>query len=344
MSRLNSYRSAMLAAFPELSNDALHDELEAGGSRLIRQIIDFGLGPLWHHRTGRREFHDTRMVAESLYLAQEQAIREFDQALTDAEVKYAVIKGAADRHVLYDNPALRACHDIDILVHHDVRVAVARKFIDLGYAAKADPNTIGHEIQLHKGPISIDLHWGLLREGRLRSSPIENMLLRRQRVHDFWALDTQDMLFLQLVHSAFTKHLAAWQTGLHRVLDVLRALKLETVDWNCVESLLSSNGVRTAAWATLHWVQLLSLPHSNQQLESLINNVEPGQLRRAWLSWWLSNDLSQRTECARSVRLIGFSQLLHDSPRDVARVISGRRQALRRSSGDASEFSELFDN
>jgi len=121
MSRLDDYRTALLAASTEVPVDVLEHALDEGGPQFVSFVADYGLGPLWHSRTGRDEFHASRVSAEAHYLAQERALSEIGAVLGDAGIEYAVIKGVANRLALYENPAIRGCHDIDLLVRPEPR-------------------------------------------------------------------------------------------------------------------------------------------------------------------------------------------------------------------------------
>ena len=111
MSRLDDYRTALLVASPGISGDELGTVLDAAGPQFPQFIIDHGLGPMWHERTGREEFHASRMQAEALFAMQEKALADIDATFTAAGIDYVVIKGAANRLLLYENPAIRACYD-----------------------------------------------------------------------------------------------------------------------------------------------------------------------------------------------------------------------------------------
>ncbi len=341
MTRIDNYRRALLAAFSDISDEKLLQTMDDSGSNFARLVIDHGLGPLWHERTGRTEFVASRMAAEALFLAQESALQKIDDRLGRANIKYAVIKGTATRLLLYENPAVRACHDIDIIVNNADRVRTAAVLHEIGFSANLDTLNISHQLLLSNHPVVIDLHWGLLREGRLRKDVIPGMLARCIRAGDICMLSAEDALFVLLVHPAFAKHLEAWRMGLHRVVDIMRFLETQDFDWPVVLERLGEGGVRTAAWATLTWVQLLAAPILSMNLSSMLRDTQPGRARQAWLRRWLRNDLSSRTSEARWVRLLGFSAFLHDSPTDVARAMAGRRRAYRRQSADLAAFSSL---
>lgn len=342
MSRLDTHRLALGAADPAVGREELLRALDEHGRRFGSFVVDHGLGPLWHERTGRDEFRDSRMAVEALYLAQQRALCEADAALTDAGVEYALIKGAANRLLLYENPALRACHDLDVLVRTEDRLRASSALMRTGFVPEPDARSISREIILTRGPVDIDLHWDLLREGRLRSDVTSGMLSRRRRVEGTWMLSGDDGLFVLLVHPAFAKHLDSWEMGLHRVADLLEWLRRLDFDWPTVRGRLAENGVSSAAWATLRWVQLLAGTQAPGRLSSMLSDVAPGVARSRWLDHWLRSDLSTRTASAHWLRLLAFSPFLHDTPRDALRAWAGRRRAHRRTKADLEAFSGLF--
>jgi len=342
MTRLDDYQSALLAAQSSVTDPELLRVLDEGGTQFVTFVVDHGLGPLWHARTGRAEFHASRLSAEALYLAQEHALNDIDTVLNGAGVEYSVIKGAANRLLLYENPAIRACHDLDLLVRPQDKVRAASALLEMGFAGTPEPRSISRELVLSRDVVDIDLHWGLLREGRLRMDPTIEMLGRRRRESGIWMLCPEDSMFVLLVHPAFAKHLAGWDMGLHRVADIVLWLRTQTFDWSSVRALLEKNGVQTAAWATLCWMELLTGPNTLPDLNTMMSDLRPGRLRRAWLEWWLAGNLSERTSDAHWARLLGFSAFLHDRPGDSIRAFAGRYRSRQRSGADLEVFRELL--
>ena len=340
MTRLDDYRIALLATFPDVSDAELATAMEKGGSDFVSFIIDHGLGPLWHERTGREEFHECRLIAEALYLAQEHALNEIGAVLDNAGIEFVVFKGAANRLLLNENPAIRACHDLDLLVRPKDRVQAASAMVEAGFTAIPDALIIGHELVLSKGAVDVDLHWQLLREGRLRSNCAADILSRRRRENGIWMPSAEDALFVLLVHPAFTKHLAGGEMGLHRVADIATWLRTQSFDWQKVCAMLEQNGVKTAAWTTLQWVKLLTC--RSGPWPRLFTDTQPGPLRRKWLDHWLRSNTSERTSKAHWARLLGFSLFLHDTPADAMRALTGRYRAHRQSSNDLEAFRDLL--
>ncbi len=348
MSHLNDYQSALLAACPDVPVEVLIRALDSGGPDFASFVVDHGLGPQWHMRTERPEFHSSRLSAEAYYLAQQCALEDIDAALDAAGIEHVVIKGAANRQVLYGNPAIRACHDIDLLVRPEDRVPAATVIAGTGFSAEPEANSISRELQLTRGEVCVDLHWALLREGRLRRDPTSEFLSRRWRLGEMWMLHADDALFTLLVHPAFAKHLAGWDMGLHRVMDIVEWIRTQDFDWPSVCAQLERNGVQTAAWATLRWVRLLTCrsgvsPRLLIALDKMLTDIQPGRVRRAWLDGWLHRNLSARTSGVHWARLVGFTTFLHDTPGDSARAFAGRYRARRRSGVDLALFQKSGD-
>jgi len=331
----------LLAVCADVADENLLQVLDVGGAQFAALVVDHGLGPLWHRRTHRDEFTDSRMAAEAYFLAQEHAVNEIAAALEGAGVEYVVIKGAANRLLLYDNPAIRACHDIDLLVRPIDRLAAATVIAELNYSAAPEAQSIGRELVLTRGDIFVDLHWTLLREGRLRNEITGDMLSRRRRCGDLWVLSAEDALFTLLVHPAFTKHLAGWDMGLHRVMDIVEWIRTQAFDWNEVRKRMQENGVQTAGWAALRWMSLLVEPRSLPHLEDMMLDLRPGRLRAIWLDAWLRKNLSDRTASMHWARLIGFTMFLHDTAGDSLRALFGRLKARQRSDTDIAVFQSL---
>jgi hypothetical protein len=250
--------------------------------------------------------------------------------------------GAGNRLLLYSNPALRACYDIDLLVARDDRIRAASLLANAGFTGHPNIANIGHELKFSRSAVDVDLHWGLLREGRLKNDNISELLDRRRRVNDTWMLSSEDALITLLVHPAFAKHLGGWEMGLHRVVDIVLWLNSQPYDWHTVRTRLGDNGVRTAAWATLRWVATLAAQNMPFKLESMLSDLQPGSLRRIWIDRWLRSDLPGRTSRMHWARLLGFSLFLHDTPADAYRALTMRRRAYQGRHADLEAFEELL--
>lgn len=291
------------------------------------------LAPWWHAQTGNAAFKDARMATEALYGAQRAALVEITDRLDAAAVPFVTIKGSANRELLYANPAVRICADLDLLVSHADRQRAVATLRDAGFEPRPEPDSISRELVLRRGAVDVDLHWGVLREGRLRSEPAADIVARRRRHDGLWIPSPEDTAFLLLVHPAFAKHVAGREMALHRVLDIAEWWQQYPVDQATLDEQLQTQGVRTAAWAVLEWVKLL-LP----EFELDTGQWQPGAVRRAWLRTWLRHDWSARLSNWHALRLLTFSPFLHDTPADAWRALKGWRQARRARAEDLAAF------
>ena len=339
MPRFAAPRTALLPAFQDSSTADLIQALEEGGPPLETLIIEQQLGPTWHARTNARPFAESRANAAVFYMKQAAAQRDIDQILAQRNIPYAIFKGAAIRELLFDDPSVRVCWDIDILVAPDQRAAAAKALVDAGYRLSVDPTLASHEVTLSRDLVAVDLHWELLRPGRTPSWLSVEMLARRQRQGGRWILNETDTLFVLLVHPAFSKHLSTSQMGLHRVADIVLWLQKYNVDWPALYQQLAATGLKTAAWTMLGLVRMLSPARFAQVVDGPLQALQPNRLRAAYLRTWLNQDMSARFTHLHIARLLGLSVFLHDQPTDAWRAFRG----WQRSRGSQEEDAAVFD-
>ena len=229
-----------------------------------------------------------------------------------------------------------------MLVRPVDRQRAASALADIGFQPMPEARSISRELVLSRNGVDIDLHWGLLREGRLRADETVTMLGRVARGSGVSVLSPEDAAFLLLVHPAFAKHLASFGMGLHRVADVWLWLSSQEFDASALLDGLERNGVRSAAWATLRWVAMLFPRDRPKSLIELTDALRPGKIRHRWLEYWLEQDLSERLARQHWFRLAAFSPFLHDSAGDTLRAIGGRIRAKRRVAADLAAFEEFL--
>jgi hypothetical protein len=341
MTRFAAPRAALLPAFHHIDSADLSRALADGGPALESLILKQQLGPTWHARTHAKPFAESRSHAAMLYMRQAAAQREIDQTFARHGIRYALFKGAATRDLIYDDPSVRICYDIDVLVAPDQRTDAARALVDAGYRLRVDPAVASHEVALQRDLVSIDLHWELLRPGRTPASLTTELLSRRRQHDGRWILSEADALFVLLVHPAFAKHLSTSQMGLHRVADVAQWLQKHHVDWAALRQALESSGLKTAAWTMLSLVRMLSSPEFARSLDDPLRSLRPAPARAAYLNTWLSLDMSARLSNLHAARLIGLSVFLHDQPSGAWRALRGWQQSREARSRDAAVFDAL---
>ena len=341
MTRFAAPRAALLPAFHHSAATALMQALAEGGAPFESLILQQQLGPTWHARTQAKAFAESRSNAAMLYMRQAAAQREIDGLFTRYEIPYAIFKGAATRELTFDDPSVRICYDIDVLVAPEQRAAAARVLVNAGYRLRVDPQVASHEVGLVRDLVSIDLHWDLLRPGRTPASLTDQLLSRRQRRDDRFILSQTDALFVMLVHPAFAKHLSTSQMGLHRIADVALWLQTRDADWPTLRQQLDAAGLKAAAWTMLSLVRMLSSDEFARTLDEPLRSLRPDPVRAAYLTAWLNMDMSSRLAHLHIARLLGLSVFLHDQPSGAWRALRGWHRSRVSRDSDAGVFEGL---
>jgi hypothetical protein len=350
--RVASFRKALLPVNRNVEATRLMEALGRDGDDLLALIRKQGLAPIWHHVLQRhglltglsehivRALAEDRHAATARYLAQRNALARVDGLFESANIRYVVIKGTALREALYDDPALRPAGDIDLLVTKHDRLRACALLREAGYRMELDPDNISHEVTFTDGIVDIDLHWDILRPGRTRTEMTLGILDRRQRIAGFWGASDEDALFLMLIHPAFTKYVSSPNLGLRMVVDFLYWIQKRSVDWPTVVVRLEQAGLKTAAWTQLRWYGQLTSTTDHPLLSSWARDLAPGHLRRAYLDFWLAQDLPERWLQRSWCIQLGFTLFLHDSLKDAMRAVAGwwrsrrhRRQVLHQLQG-----------
>lgn len=307
---------------PEAARDALGDEylVQQGLAPLWASLPADGNGTVSSPRAADDALARCRTAAAAKYLLQRAALAELDGAFDRAGIEYVVFKGAHVREWLYGDPALRDPADVDVLIHSDDSELAVTTLLHAGFVPKVDRATVSHELILLRRGVEIDLHWHLMRPGRLRVDPSRQFLARRRRLAGLWTLSPTDAVFVMLVHPAFTKYVSSPAMSLIRAYDFLLAVGDRGVDWQAVAALLDECGTRAAGWAVLSWFQMLH-PVAHAVPAGFAGRLRPGRIRVAYFRWWLQHDLPTRLYAAPLLVQVGLTLALHDTARDALRAV-----------------------
>lgn len=270
-----------------------------------------------------------RLTDAAIYAVQRAGLRELDEAFLRAGIAYAVLKGAHVRELVYTDPALRPAADIDVLVVPADRVAAARVLRQLGFEPQAEPENISHEMTFSRSVLDIDLHWDLLRPGRLRGDVADALLSRRVRIGDFHALSDDDAIFLMLVHPAFAKYVNSPHASLLTVADFALLARTRPIDWDTVVNRLRAAGVGVSAWACLTWWSMLLGPHMPPLPPGVLTQLRPASWRARYLEDWLRSGRSTHWIDKGLLIQAGLTLFLHDTPTDAVRAVRGIARARR---------------
>jgi hypothetical protein len=255
-----------------------------------------------------------RLAVAAGIMQQEHVLGGASTLLDQHAVAHVVFKGALVRHLLYAKPHLRPSADVDLLVAPADAPAVVRLLVQHGCSLHQTPKWDTHEVSLSRHGVALDLHWNLLRPGRMRHDIASELLASRLRRHGLWSPADRHLTAVMLVHPAITDYV----TGpLISIVDIDRWLRRCQVDWDDVVGLLERMGLRAAAWTTLRWTRhLFATPVPDDVMAALA----PSFWRRRYLEAWLGQHPARLYHQWPNLVRVGFSLALQDRAGDMARA------------------------
>lgn len=319
-----------------------------GESRLLQFLQQQGLAPLWSQTLEGQPnpgfsdqfltgLHQARLQATGNYLLQRHRLQDVRSILDAEDIAHVTYKGAAFREQYYAEPALRPAVDIDVLVNEKNRERAISAFHKAGYSFYGSAKDIDHEASLTRGKCSIDLHWDILRPGRTRQAMAQSLVATRRDSESHWAMSAEASLFLMLVHPVFVRYTTTPQASLIRVVDLTKLLAKKSLVWKQTFALLEQAGLKTAAWITLRWLQLLT---DGNEEKARMKQLAPGKLRQKYLNWWLEKNLATRLLKWPNLVQVGFTLAAHDKPGDALRAISVKQKKKRIAADDLAGIQE----
>ncbi len=311
--------------------DALKKDIDQSDEQqFLNFILQQGLGPLWHETLHKSEaspfstsFADTlkqaTLLAVANYLRQQHTLQKTEAIFRAEFLPHAVFKGVHLREIIYSNPACRPACDIDILVAKSEKTRAIKSLIAAGFTFHPKAENISHEASLADSNIDIDLHWEILRPGRTRIGLTDELLATRREYPGHWGLSQEATLFIMLVHPVFTKYGTAPHASLIRMIDLVRWIQTQQIDWQILLDWLKRGGMQTAAWITTQWLEMLTgitLP------ETFVSRIRPSAARIVYLRTWISKNLSTRLLNYPLLIQAGFTLPAHDSFKDAVHAVS----------------------
>jgi hypothetical protein len=256
-----------------------------------------------------------RLWVAANVLMQQHVLGEACALLEELGGEYVVFKGALLRRILYAEPYLRPSADLDLLVTPDRVKSAALLFAERGYSVLLEARSDTHELLLARQGVYVDLHWCLLRPGRMRQDITRELVEGRVRQSGLWGPNETLQTVVMLVHPAITDHV----TGrLASAVDLDLWLRCHPVCWDEVLEVLGRIGLRTAAWAMLVWTRrLFGTPVPSEVWRELA----PGTLRRRYLEHWLELHLNETYRQRPWLVRGAFSLPLQDRVLDAARAL-----------------------
>jgi len=320
-----------------------------GEEHFIHFLLQQGLASMWENKLEdennaqlvssefKSALHQARLLSTGTYLLQRHSITLIKEILEQQDIPHVVYKGADVRERLYREPALRPSADIDVLVPETHKFAAIIAFKQQGFDLLPSATIISHEVSLVKGNAAIDLHWDILRPGRTRIPMANTLLESRVDYHSHWGMSNEASLFIMLVHPVFAKYGTAPNASLMRTVDMALLLANNNINWQTTHQLLDQAGLKTAAWITLKWYELLT---DAQAPSEFMSSIRPGRLRQKHLNYWLEKNLSSRLFHAPVYVQAGFTLPAHDRWADAFRAVKQARKLKRSQEADLNAVLE----
>lgn len=293
-------------------------------------ILRKDLGPLWHELLYQTQRQNTfpaslmltmkkvSMLAAMNYLVQQQALQQAQNIFQQEKIPFAVFKGVHTREIIYGQPANRPASDIDILIDPAHKERAIKALTQSGFLLQPLAQNISHEVTLTTSSTAIDLHWHILRPGRLRKDMTPDFLATRQEFPTHWGISNEATLFVMLVHPVFTKYSTTPHTALIQMVDCVRWIQSRPIDWEQVSTWLRTGGVQTAAWITGDYLRLLT---GITMPASFISSIRPSRARAIYLRKWIEWNLSSRFLQHPLIIQAAYTLPAHDTAKDALRAI-----------------------
>jgi len=275
-----------------------------------------------------------RAQARARYASQRCQLSSVGSLFEQTGIDYAVIKGADVREQFYSDPSIRISTDIDILVSEKQKIPAIKRLLDQGFALHARSKSISHECSLVRDGEMIDLHWNVLRPGRLRTPVVEDWLKAHQVHQGIRGLAVEHQLFLMLVHPVMGRYSTTPKASLVRLVELASLLMTAPEAVAPAVNMLRKQGLAAAGWATAQWASWLGVVSAKEVAEALA----PGKVKRAYLQNWLLSNRATRWGIGRQSVPVGYTLAAHDSPGDALRVLWSIKQLRQSSSWDLARL------
>lgn len=269
----------------------------------------------------------TQIAGDGMLLLRELA--RVVQALQGAGIDAVLLKGFALAHMLYEEPVLRPCADIDLLVRKEQLAAALTALEACGFQLPARTQVdfqlaYNYDLALTAPagpagrPTMVELHWDLAPRG-LFALELSAWLSRSEAFHlrvgdhvlTLRRFSAEDMLLHLALH--MRKHRYVGLRWLCDVSELLRRYQ-QNLDWDYLVSTARTAGLSLLLYTALTLGQrLLAAPVPSEVLARL----RPGRLRRRLLhSVWVQDAVLAAVEMEEKgwTRLAPVELLLLDRP------------------------------
>ena len=275
-------------------------------------------------REARERWRRERVEAAARHLVMSAELGRLLKAFDRASIATIPLKGPVLAELLYPDPGLRPCSDLDLLIRPGDVARTDVLLHDLGYRRVADAHSFEFDVAhdratLYEGSsgVRVDLHWSLLSEPRFgwdehAANVWERVVPTSVGGQEAWSLSLEDLVLYLAAHLAVHHGVAGllWQYDLFLLVERWG----KVLDWNTVTARARRWRVRSAVYFALRTVEEVfdaGVP------ESVLAELEPRGMRAAAMKSILAHRRSTQRRAAE--HLIGL--LLVDRARDVIRAL-----------------------
>ena len=333
---LHAYRAPVFQTILAILEDNPHPNFKheniikhSGWQSLVAFLTQNGLANIFYTHLSESSdyFPDAQAVKAALrtsslidagrYLSQKHTLKTIHVTLENANITYAIFKGAHVRESAYQQAWLRNTADIDVLITDVDRERAIKALRDAGMEYHPNPEVLSHEVTLSDADTSVDLHWHIMRPGRTRTDMTETLLEDAELSNGYRGMNPTATLFVLLTHPAINKYVCSPDAKLIKLVDLHLWMKHPDINHDELFLLINKAGLKAAAWSTLFLLRLLT---QEQRYPKLFDKLQPGYLHRGYLMFWISRDLPTRFYKHRLLMRTAFSLSLHDNCRDMMRA------------------------
>jgi len=142
-----------------------------------------------------------------------------------------------------------------------------------------------------------------------------------------------------LVHPVITKYLTAPHASLIRVVDLLKWIETQKIEWQKIYDLLEKSGLKTATWIHAYWLNLLAgrtLP------EKFLSQLKPSMLKGVYLQNWIDKNYSTKFLNKSLLIKTGFTLPVHDTFSDAFRAVRTLQREKRTAESEVSRIKSMI--
>jgi len=293
-----------------------------GAPKFLQQTKQHGLAPLWFERIGQNT-PDTPVFQKVLPALRQERIsnigtsairlahaKQVQQNLFASNIPSVIFKGMHLSLAVYPESALRPSADIDILIPSNLKKQATHSLLKTGAKFEPTANTIDYQCAFHLEQQEVDLHWHLVRQGRVTAESNQIMLQNPTKIDGLIVPNDTAALFAMLTHPLLSTRPGAQDSKLVRLIDLAFWLRQRQPDMGSISGILERTGTQPVAWLMNEWLKRVT--HEELSLPFPARLI-PSKRKQKWLARWLPGENSRIGYNNGLAVQLGYRTALHNS-------------------------------